>query len=54
MQKNKLKFLVTKEGKFFVAKAVGIELASQGLSRNEAIKNLHEAYELLNEKYIRG
>lgn len=47
MTKNKLKFIVSKEGGFFVAKAVEIELASQGKTRNEAIKNLIEAYDLL-------
>ena len=50
MKKDKLKFIVSKEDKYFVAKAVGLKLASQGLSREEAIKNFHEAYELLIDK----
>ncbi|EKE05332.1 MAG: hypothetical protein ACD_19C00355G0012 [uncultured bacterium] len=50
MIKNKLKFIVSKEGSFFVAKAIEIELASQGKTREKAIKNLYEANELLLEK----
>jgi predicted RNase H-like HicB family nuclease len=50
MNKKTLKYTVVKDGDFFVAKAIEIELASQGETRKQAIKNLHEAYELLNEK----
>jgi predicted RNase H-like HicB family nuclease len=49
MLKNKLKYTISKEGVFFIAKAVDSELVSQGKTRKEAIKNLHEAYELLME-----
>lgn len=38
--------LVWKEEKIFVAKAVEIELASQGISKREALDNLSEAIEL--------
>jgi|GEM_PF-1220246 len=41
-----LNALVWKEGKIFVARAVEIELASQGKSKEEAIENLKEAIHL--------
>lgn len=41
-----LNALVWKEGKIFVARAVEIELASQGKSKEEALKNLKEAIHL--------
>ena len=41
--------IVWKEGDFFVAKFVGLELASQGKTRAEAKKNLKEALELYLE-----
>ena len=50
MKKSKLKFFVFKERNIFVSKAINLELASQGKSRQDAIKNLFEAYELLMEK----
>lgn len=49
MSKNDLKAIVWKEGNIFVAKALGLEVASQGKSRNEAVKNLKEAVDLLLE-----
>ena len=49
MSKNKLKALVWQEGKWFIAKAIGLEVASQGKSRREAVKNLEEAVDLLLE-----
>ena len=49
MSKNKLKALVWQEGRVFVARAIGLEVASQGKSKKEAIKNLQEAIELLLE-----
>ena len=49
MSKRDLKALVWKEGNLFVARAIGIELASQGMTRAEALKNLGEAMDLLLE-----
>jgi predicted RNase H-like HicB family nuclease len=40
---------VWKEGKFYVAKALEVEVASQGKSEKEALKNLQEALELYFE-----
>ena len=44
--------LVWKEGKWFVAKCVEVEVASQGKSKKEALKNIEEALALYfeNEK----
>lgn len=44
--------LVWKEGKYFVAKCLEIELASQGKSKKKALNNLKEALQLYfeNEK----
>jgi hypothetical protein len=44
--KKTLPVLVWKEGSLFVAKIVGIELASQGKTKKEAVKNLEEALDL--------
>jgi len=41
--------LVWKEGKYFVAKCLEIEVASQGESKKEALANLKEAVELYLE-----
>ena len=49
MSKRDLKALVWKEEKLFVAKAIGIELASQGKTKKEALSNLAEAMDLLLE-----
>ena len=49
MTKKDLKAVIWKEGSFYVAKAVGIEIASQGKTKKEALKNLQEAIELLFE-----
>jgi predicted RNase H-like HicB family nuclease len=47
--KKTLPVLVWKEGNLFVAKLIGIELASQGETRKEAVKNLEEALDLYLE-----
>ncbi len=51
---NKFGFhaLVWKEGKWFVAKAIEVEVASQGKTAKAALANLEEALELYfeNEK----
>lgn len=49
MSKRELKALVWKEENWFVAKAIGLEVASQGKTRGQAIKNLAEAVDLLLE-----
>ena len=40
---------VWREGEWFIARARGVEVASQGRTRTEAIANLREALELHNE-----
>ncbi len=49
MSKTDLKAIVWKEENWFVAKALGLEIASQGKTKKEAIKNLQEAVDLLLE-----
>lgn len=41
--------IVWKEENLFVAKTVGLELASQGETKREALKNLQEALDLFLE-----
>ena len=47
--KSGLHALVWQEGDLFVAKAVEVEVASQGKSSQEAVNNLEEAIELYFE-----
>ena len=51
MKRRELHSIVWKEGKLFVAKFVEIELASQGKSKEEALRNLKEALDLYLEDY---
>lgn len=44
-----LHYVVWKEEKWFVAKSLEVEVASQGKTEKEAIKNLREALELYFE-----
>lgn len=44
--KYHLSVVVSREGKCYVARGVEIELASQGKTVEEALKNLKEAFEL--------
>jgi len=44
-----LNALVWKEGDLFVAKAVEVEIVSQGRTKNQALKNLEEALDLYFE-----
>ena len=44
--KNGINAIVWQEGKWFVAKCLEIELASQGKNQKEALKNLEEAMDL--------
>ncbi|MBI4129812.1 type II toxin-antitoxin system HicB family antitoxin [Candidatus Roizmanbacteria bacterium] len=49
MAKKSLSIIVWQEGKWYIAKPVGIEVASQGQTKEEALQNLREAIELLLE-----
>ena len=49
MSRKALPAIVWKEGEWFVAKTVGLELASQGRNKKEALDNLQEALDLLLE-----
>jgi predicted RNase H-like HicB family nuclease len=46
MLKTAFHTLVSKEGKYFVAKCLEIELTSQGKTKKKALTNLKEALEL--------
>ena len=46
---HELSALVWKEEEFYVAKAVEVEVASQGSTKKEALSNLKEALELYFE-----
>ena len=47
---NKISALVWKEDNIYVAKAIEVEVASQGKTKDEALKNLTEALVLYFEK----
>lgn len=49
-----LPVLVWQEDKWFIAKTLGLEIASQGLTRKEALENLQEAVELYWEEEKEG
>lgn len=49
MKTKTLHAIAWKEGKIFVAKFLELELASQGKTKEEAIKNLKEALDLYLE-----
>ncbi len=44
-----LHYVIWKEGKYFVARSLEVEVASQGENKAEAINNLQEALELYFE-----
>lgn len=53
MKKQMLHTIVWKEDKLFVAKFLELELASQGETKKEALKNLKEALDLyLEDEHI--
>lgn len=55
MKKQILHSVVWKENKLFVAKFLELELASQGKTKEEALKNLKEALDLyLEDEKIAG
>jgi len=43
MKKNVLKTLVWKEGKYYVAQCLNVDVSSFGKTKTEAIKNIREA-----------
>ncbi len=49
MTKKNLHYVIWKEGKYYVARSLEVEVASQGKSRLEATNNLKEALELYFE-----
>jgi len=49
MKKQTLHAIVWKEERIFVAKFLELELASQGKTKKEALKNLREALDLYLE-----
>lgn len=51
MKKLNLKSVVWKEGKFFVAQCLSVDVSSFGKTKKEAIENLNEAIELYFEDH---
>jgi predicted RNase H-like HicB family nuclease len=49
MKKFELDNIVWKEGKYFVAQCLNIDISSFGKTKNEALKNLKEAIDLYFE-----
>lgn len=49
MTKKNLHYVIWKEGKYFVARSLEVEVVSQGKTRKEAVNNLHEALALYFE-----
>ena len=47
-QRN-IKYVIYKEGNYFVAQCLNVEVSSFGETIDEAIKNIHEAVELYFE-----
>lgn len=50
MEKQEFHSLIWQEGKWFVAKCLEVEVASQGKTKKEALDNLREALELYFEE----
>ena len=51
-KKFRLTAAITKEGKFYVARCLEVEVTSQGESIDEALHNLREALELYYEDQV--
>jgi len=49
MNKNTLQIVVWKEGKYFVAQCLNVDVSSFGKTKKDAVKNLNEALELYFE-----
>lgn len=52
MKKLNLKNLVWKEGKYWVARCLNVEVSSFGDTKKEAMANLQEALELYREPVL--
>jgi predicted RNase H-like HicB family nuclease len=50
MMKRRFSAVVWREGKWFVAQCLEVDVASQGRTKEEALANLREALELFFEK----
>lgn len=50
MNKADLKKVVWKEGKYFVAQCLNVDISSFGKTKEAALKNLDEAIELYQDK----
>lgn len=51
-KKLRMTAAVTKEGKFYVARCLEVEVTSQGATMDEALANLREALELYYEDQV--
>lgn len=51
MAKTNLKIVTWKEGKYYVAQCLNVEVSSFGKTRKEALSNLREALELYFEDF---
>lgn len=51
MKKTNLKNIVWKEGKYFIAQCLNVDVSSFGKTKKEALDNLNEALELYFEDY---
>ncbi|MBU2564566.1 type II toxin-antitoxin system HicB family antitoxin [Patescibacteria group bacterium] len=49
MKKNKFIYITWKEGKYYVAQCLNVDVSSFGDTRSKALKNLEEALELYLE-----
>jgi len=50
MKSFKLQNIIWKEGKYYVSQCLNVDIASFGLTKKEALKNLNEALELYLEE----
>ncbi len=50
MMKRRFSTVIWREGKWFVAQCLEVDVASQGRTEEEALSNLREALELFFEK----
>lgn len=51
-RKLRMTAAVTKEGKFYIARCLEVEVTSQGETMDEALENLREALELYYEDQV--
>jgi predicted RNase H-like HicB family nuclease len=52
MMKRRFSAIVWREGKWFVAQCLEVDVASQGRTKEEALANLKEALELFFEELL--